>query len=156
MANSGNRTYCNDIVGVFNLYLQSVMGVVFFAIAALLGHTSNLEGCNCTLNQNSLVTNEDQFQIKGISSTKCRFNGDIWFGIEPDAFGDFLNTQYTVTIYSTSRGVIDEFVIKGFTGTLIGGQRLIVHENLVLKRKEELWVKVKGKGTFLFTMKKSY
>jgi hypothetical protein len=132
------------------------MGAFFFALGLLLGDHSNLQACNCTLNQNSLVVDQDQFQIKGKSSRKCVLNVDLWFTIEPETTQEFLNTQYVVTIYSTSRGVIDEYVVKGFAGTLIGSRQLIVHESLTVRKKEEIWVKVSGKGNFLFTMKKSY
>lgn len=133
------------------------METLVVILAALLGSgNDNLKACSCTLNQNSIVTDTSRFQVKGISSKKCMLEFNLLVGIEPENDSDFLNKTYEVTLYSTTRGKLSEHSLKGFTGSLVGSHQLTMHERIVTKKREEIWLEVRSSGKYLVTMKKDF
>jgi hypothetical protein len=103
------------------------------------------KACNCATNQNALVEDKAVLYLKQENGKKCQLNLNFYVQINHEDDDAFLVQSDTVSLYSSIRGKISQ-------QTVVGSRRIHLQENIVLKKKETLWVEVRSKGKYLVSL----
>jgi hypothetical protein len=96
--------------------------------------------CNCTISQNAFMVEQGTIYLKEFTSTKCITHLHMFINVSPDSATIF-DQSFTVTLMSSRKGKIHQ-------QTAIGAPRVIIDENITLRKKENLWIEIKSKGKF--------
>lgn len=99
------------------------------------------KNCNCTMSQNALIVDSGTFYVKEYTPKKCATHLYVFVNVSPDSAQYQLYRPYTITLYSSRVGKINE-------QTIIGSPRATIDERIVLRKQEKLWIEVKSKGKF--------
>jgi len=96
--------------------------------------------CNCSNSQDmKIVAEKAIIHLKSETSKKCLANVNFHLKITHEDIGKSLEEYDTITLISSLKGKISEQIVSRTS-------RVQIHESLILKRKEALWIEVKSKG----------
>lgn len=125
-----------------------IYALVIIASFAVYSVKEGPKHCEYATNQNAMVTDNVKL-IVAENGKKCFTTLHLEVKITPEDNADFLTTSYTVKLVSEKRGVLQQQIVTG-------SPRVRFHEQMVVKKKDKIWVEISSTGKYLVSLQTTY